>query len=293
MTGGPEIVARRRSAGRLRMLRRASVDDSAARKKAALAEANTKLVGERTVRELGTVFVDMIERVSPRDTNRFVRAYQMAGNDAGLPPRAVLPINPSSRRDEWIRALEKQAEYWQGQVRYYGRLIDLADRADRESGPKKNGTARKRRSSSPSYRRYQRERTKAEKEVDKSFATLREALGSEGFLLFDKGGFAEGRQARYGKRKRFRTTIRTKDYGGTGSLETVGTISLLTLHNREPHATIVARSARHGRPVDFALAAVRALGGETLRKSTADAIAAVSGYQRGRAGTLTPSISAA
>ncbi len=254
------------------------------RKKAAVNELARRRAAAEAVKPLAAVFVDTMEIVAPRDTNRYVRAWQLAANDAGLPPRAVLPVRSSSKRAEWIKALEGQVDYWARQADKWQRLMTLYEQYDAAHPTKKNGEPRKKRTATASYRRYRRLRDRAAREVKKADEILAEALASEGFLLFDKGGFAPGRAARFGKRKRFRTTIRAKVYGGEGSVMHIGPVTLVRLHNREPHASIVSRSARHGRPLTFALAAVRAFGGRPVRKAWTEALIRVTGFRRGRAG---------
>lgn len=249
------------------------------RQKIQAAMAQRDRVGEVAVREMGTVFVDAIEAIAPRDTQRFVRAYQEAGNRAGLPPRAVLPVVASRQREKFIEALEKQVEFWDREAARFQYLIDRADAQDAAAGPRKDGRARKLRRNQAWYKKAVRLGRKSVEERERAIATLGDALGSESFLLFDKGRFLNGsKRSGYGKRgKRFRTTIRTKIHGGDGWITTAGPVALLTLHNKESHATIVARAARHGRPVDFALAAVKGVGGARITKKVAREIALVSG----------------
>lgn len=248
------------------------------------AEAERSLARRKGVEPLGTVFVDTLEIVSPADTNRFIRGWQLAANDAGLPPRAVLPVKDSARRDEFIEALESQVAYWVGEAEDAQERIDSYDAIDAQRPLKKDGTPRKSKRSSPAYARAVRRRNTAIREITKAEEILGEAVGAEGFLLFDKGGFAAGRRGGYGKRKRFRSTIRTRVYGGRGSIEDAGGVAIVSLHNLEPHATIVARSARHGRPVNYAYQAVRLLGGAGVSKGYIDAIGRVTGWTENRRG---------
>lgn len=269
-----------RTAGLRRRERNVAIKAEQFRRKIEAGRRNLDKVGVEAVKEMGGVFIDAIEAIAPRDTNRFVRAYQQAGNLAGLAERVLLPVQASRSRDLFIAALEKQAEHWRRRVAYWQGWLDLADAADARNEPTRRGTPRTPRRSLPWYRRYTRQRDRAEIRLNKVLNILSEAVGTESFLLFDKGRFIKG-SSRSGKGKRgekFLSTIRVAAHGGEGWIEMAGPVALLHLRNKEAHASIVARAARHGRPVDYALRAVRGVGGARINGATARALRVATGF---------------
>ncbi|MEM1185218.1 MAG: hypothetical protein AAGI53_09475 [Planctomycetota bacterium] len=239
---------------------RARVDDRNFRAiMAALRKARAR-VGAKTLRAGAEVFVDVVTEITPRDTNRLVRGWVLAANDAGLDIRAVPPIRPSTRRDQWLEALTEQVDYWQGKVKRFAGLRELYEREDRANPLKKDGTPRKRRTRQPYYRKLGRRLRQAERRLGRAEEELAKAAESEGFLFFDRGGFAfgSGSYTKSGLRKL--TSVRDQLYGGTGEVRHVNRKTYLRLHNLEPHATLIERNAKFGHPVRTAMGVAKQLG---------------------------------
>jgi hypothetical protein len=269
-----------RTAGLRRRERNVAVQAEAFRKKIEAGRDRLDRVGEDSVKAMGSVFLDAIEAIAPRDTNRFVRAYQQAGNLAGLEPRPLLPVTASRNRELFLAALQKQAEHWRKREAYWQGWIDRADADDARGLTTKAGKPRKPRRSQPWYRRYLRNRDRAAARLNKVLNILAEATETESFLLFDKGRFIAGsnRSGRGKRGEKFLSTIRAQVHGGEGWVERAGPVALLHLKNKEAHASIVARAARHGRPVDYALRAIKGIGGGKVSRQAAAALRQATGF---------------
>lgn len=245
-----------------------------------------------TAEQVFGAYVDIIEMLSPRDSNRYLRAWQIAANDAGLPARPVLAIKASANRDQYIAALERQVALWAGEYRKHAGWRRRAEQEDAAAGLRRDGTPRARRTKQRWYKDAGRKMRAAQKNLDRAREELEKALKTEGILLIDRGhfsglmndagryasgatgtGFGFGTSRSGGPGKRRRTTVRDKIYGGEGQITTVitpfGHRTVMTLRNMEPHARIVEK--RH-QVAATAKALMRTSGVRGVEKSTRDAI---------------------
>lgn len=187
-----------------------------------------------------------------RDTHRFVRAYQEAGNDLGVGPFVVDAIQPG-RYEHNVRVLQNQLDYWQFRV-------DQMERAGRTQykGVKKSGP-------NQTYLRYKKFRDRAAQ----SLAKLLEAGEGSGAIVIG------GRKTAKGLSRL--ASVRTTVYGGRGVwIETDGQ-TLARIHNKEPHASIVNRNTY---VVTNAMRAVRRYGGKRVSETYVREVAARTPWAR-------------
>lgn len=212
-----------------------------------------KQMGLAHVRE----FVWQANAMSPRDTHRYVRGWQMAGRDLGV-WAAVEPVQKSARAELHIDVLERQITRLEVAIGHVEagaaekrRLVDLWF------------TSRGRKLT-PGGRRMQRDAVALETRARQMYKLLGRAEeelakynGAEGAILIDAGKHGQGHRVkpthRYGgdparkypNRSRRLTTVRDKVYGGQGSWQNLGGRRMVfTLHNMEPHASFVERKSR-------------------------------------------------
>lgn len=215
--------------------------------------ARTAEASRAALAAYGEALVDNIDRIAPRDSNRYVAGWVGAGNAAGLTTRVVPRIQKSSRYDKFLDELRQQVERLEKRIRRW--QIGMENwYHNRPERPRKGW-----------YRKAEREVRKLYKRYVRAIQELGKAEASETFLFFDAGAFVER------KNKRALSTVRTKVYGGTGKIVTDGWSAKLELHNLEPHATIV--EARFG-VVAIASRGVKALG---YRKASKEFIARIQG----------------
>lgn len=189
------------------------------------------------MRELLRVFIEGINEIAPRDTNRYIRGWLLAANDVGLKV-PVVPLEPNSRRTEYLAKLAEQIDSLDKQIEGIEKRLELwYERKGRRLG----AWGRKRKSE---LRKLRRRRVRAGEELDK-------ALGTEYFSYFDAGSAFEA------KNKRKLSTVREKIYGGKGEMFTAGGQLFVRLTNMEPHANIVEKRRR---PRDRAMERVRGSG---------------------------------
>lgn len=170
----------------------------------------------------GRLIVRVIERIAKRDTNRYVRAWLQAGNRAGLGPFTVPLVQRSKHWDEFLIKLEDQIKHFEASALKKRRLIDAWYTS---KGRKLDGYGRK----------LESEAVKAEWRARRAWEELRKYIGSASPLFFAADAYVE----RGNQRKL--STVREKIYGGDGALTDMNGRTVLTLHNKEPHATIVER----------------------------------------------------
>lgn len=229
--------------------------------------------------DLADAWVDIVEEVSPRSTGRYVRGWQVAANDAGLPVRVVAPIRPNPKREEIEKALERQVRLW---ARDFDRWAALERRyrvEDARGGVTRTGRPRAKRTAQPYFRKILRNKRFALKRYKKALANLEAFTAADGGILIDAGRLLSRRRGgaydagigytKSGRRKL--STVRTKVYGGEGEIFDAGGRTLIRLRNLEPHASIV-ESKRRIRAQ--ASAAVRGFGLTRLRRKYVETLRA-------------------
>lgn len=164
--------------------------------------------------ELVEGFVREVIKTAPRDSNRFVRAYQMAGNDLGFGPFAVAIVT-DSRYKANLRRLQNQVNKWEYIVRRYEREGRTQYKGVKKTGPDQG------------YVKAKRFLKRAELELSK---------------LDETSLVIGGRRGARGVSRL--STVRSKVYGGRGSWIVAGGSTIARVHNMEPHASIVQRNTR-------------------------------------------------
>lgn len=201
---------------------------------------------------LGKLQIDAMIYVSPRDTLRYVRAWAMAGNGTKLGHWIVQDVQPS-------RHIEKLKDRLEGQRARYKWMLDRAkERLDYWARLYDNrylNTGRKDRWARDAYNQVRKYEARVQR-VQELYYIANEALNQ---LRYDPSAIVIwGRGATKSALGRSKlATVRDQVYGGEGKLQWVGDRLLMTLHNREPHASIVEKNHR---VVARALAAVRVAG---------------------------------
>lgn len=171
------------------------------------------------VHEMNAIIAARVAETSPRDTNRFVRGWLIAARDVGPLPVAVPPVTRSSRREEYLRYLDKEFKRLSRERDGLKAMIDLWY----TSKPNRNRNT-------PAYNEMTNRLRKIEKWMGKLAEQLKAAHGSEDFLLFDKE-----------RGNRNYSSVRTKVHGGRGSMRYFEDRVLVQYHNLEAHTTIIER----------------------------------------------------
>lgn len=203
---------------------------------------------------LGAVFVETVDDLTPKDTNRLSNGWLEAGLEAGVSDRPMRPIVPSKDQDHYLAKLEEQVDFWAGQVQYARARMRQYERADASAMPRRDGKPRAKRVNQPFYTKMQRLEKKAVKNLRRSGEELEKARGVEGFVFFDADSYISR------KAGRALSTVRTKVYGGGGRRYMAGGRQVVELTNREPHGRIVEKHPFLGHPVATAKEVVRASG---------------------------------
>lgn len=178
------------------------------------------------------VFVDEVERKAPRDTNRYVRGWQIAANQvnrsAGVSTRAVLQVKRSSRHGDYINALVRQAGTLKSIIDWRKKRIEMwYDQQGRSRG------------GSWVQRELGKIRT-LERRLGRALEELKKATDDPFILYF--GGKLQENGPLHRDIKRQVSTVRTKLYGGEGRIVGGSEGSVyVQLINKEPHARIVEK----------------------------------------------------
>lgn len=176
---------------------------------------------------LAYVVEQMLDRmiaISPADTNRYKRGWQMVANQLGF-PRPVLPVVQSARRNGQRKTFLKQLARAREQLDYWTARVNRLQ-ADGHTGWKTYATAQ----------RFQR---RAEKVVERAQEVLAEFDDSVGAIVI---GGRRKTSGFYGRSQLASPRLRT--FGGQGSYITLpgGARQAIGRH-LEPHARLVEYGA--------------------------------------------------
>lgn len=241
------------------------VDDSAFRAKLRRMRNESPQASAETVAEIGVLFLDVVAGAAPVATGRFKRAVQMARNDlariAGLNVVALEPIDADGGMDR-VRDLERQLERVQGQIEYWERLRDR----NLAKSPK---TARgKPPESWPSHRDILRRLRKLEKlersAVQQLVRYAQATAGGESVLFIGARANAQSTSVRS------LVTVRTKVYGGRGTVTRQGQAWTAEGVILEPHGRFVDKRMRLGARAKVVL---QTSGARRVSKSWLDRVA--------------------
>lgn len=203
---------------------------------------------------LGSAFVEAVVELTPKDTNRLANGWIDAGRKAGVSNRMPLPLEESSRRDQYLKQMQEEMVGFAKTISRLRGWMEFYEREDAQNPVTKSGKPRKKRTSQPYYRKLQRRVAKAEWRLDRVIEEYEKALGSEHFIFFDREAFIQR------KSNRSFSTVRMEPIGGDGRVYTDGDRLIIELINREPHGTIVERHPHLGHPVATAKELVRRAG---------------------------------
>lgn len=166
----------------------------------------------------------------PRDTRRMVRAFQIAGNQAGCGPFSVLPVVKSRYSSVNRQILGEQVGNVRDEYRRAKSLRMLYERTNRDvlkgRGKLKTGRGHQ----SHAYRKLVAAEARLLKDLRRAVAQ-KTGLTESSILIYNKG-------------RRVAVTIRPKIYGGRGETKIGRYLSVCTITNLEPHAIIRDRSSR-------------------------------------------------
>lgn len=168
---------------------------------------------------------------APRDTNRYVRAWIQAGNQAGVLEMAVPPVRESrfvEQNEERLKAQElryrRQLDRAKGRwIRWQNIVIRRYEAVGRTRGRWYQDAKNKLRKAEQDYQQALKVWTRASEELDKLQSHRGQAI-----VIFGNS-----------KKRSLTITVRPKVYGGTGRVYSSPDRAVMVLHNREPHASIV------------------------------------------------------
>jgi hypothetical protein len=232
-------------------------------KMAALDRALPK-AGRELVRDLAGEWAVWVDRLSPEDTRRFVNGWAMAAKAAGVrggPVRRLKESRYASYAEKRLTRLAARAErqYLRERANYLAqsRLYNSRYASIGRKGKWERITRKE-------VERRARAMEKAKAVMERARQALNEFYGQigDGTALFIGG---KGKLSKVGDIKLSNLTrVITTVYGGTGVLRDLGDASTATLHNLEPHATMVNARTK---VVQYARDMVRTASRGLLRQS--------------------------
>ena len=206
-------------------------------------------------------FRDRMIRLSPRDTNRYLRGWMEACSKAGVP--TPLPvIKNSSRQAEYLSALQSQLAFWR---EFYSRELAIRAAWYDNDPTKKRG---------PHFRKLESRIRKAERRMKAAEDALSAAMLNDGVIVMDGGWEALRGSHRIDKAKPLSkrgATVRWVVYGGEGEIRTNARgVAWINLRNKEPHAQILERKGHFARMASVGMANGRlsVLAGKRMLKSS-------------------------
>ena len=169
---------------------------------------------------------DEIMRTAPRDTNRYVRGYAQAFNQAGVGPLPVPAINPSSHANRIRQRLSRQYRWaarrlamWYGVVP--GSTVVTAPGRTKDKW----------------YRKLIKQRDKAWDQIQKFTETSILIGGRKTQYDLVHGNITNLSLSSL-------ATVRDKIYGGEGRRINLGGRTVIVVKNLEPHTNFVERRSR-------------------------------------------------
>lgn len=218
------------------------------RMRAALPAARVAMVRGMVSQIIGTA-----ARIAPRDTNRYVRGWIVAGKMVGVTDVPLPVIRESKYSKEYIARLIEQQQKFEAQVaRVDGLIYAWYDKP----GRRRRGY----------YNRLLAERTRWQQRADRAREETEKFIRATGAIVIGVGvnvvgGKVTGSLVRGGGRK-ISVTVRDRVHGGRGRVIMSDGRCVIILHNMEPHARIVEakRSVLRTAEAGARLAGLRRLG---------------------------------
>lgn len=178
----------------------AGLDDSGLRAKLARYRRNAPAARLEVLEHATRELVSEVVANEPRDTNRLVRGYMLAANQAGVGNFAV----PAVKEGSFLKSANIQQRL-ESQLARWDRIVQSYERKGRRD---------------KWYNRAVKTRDRAREELAKLDPTSIAIFGNS-------------------KKRRLDVTVRNKVYGGKGFRSHVAGRTFITIHNLEPHASIV------------------------------------------------------
>lgn len=191
----------------------ATVDSSKARAKMRAVVAAGPASRRAAVLEMTRLVLIRALATAPRDTNRYFDGWAKAGNSAGIGRFPVLPLNRNSRFDQIESRIRNEIQWWQ-------RIVDRYRRT--QPGRDDKWT-----------RQANRRLAAAQREYERLFS--REDGAVIGINTFSSLGSKRTPRAIF------------KVYGGEGRIIDLegGSATVVQLHNKEPHTSMVERNTHN------------------------------------------------
>lgn len=181
--------------------------------------------------------------IAPRDTNRYARGWAQAGNKAGAGPFPLPPVIKSAYADKLAARLDTQLVRYQKMLDSQQRYFNYWDLLYQRRYVEKNRTGKWARDA-------QRKRDAVAKKLDRLKELVERAKAA--VEMFDKGN-VDGALVIWGKGAKQvknplafsrQATVRDKIYGGDGRMFKADGRVFITIHNLEPHSSIIEKKHR-------------------------------------------------
>lgn len=219
-------------------------DAGAALRKLRLGTSNTEKARRHGMNLIARFMVTLLARLSPTDTNRYIRGWIQAGMVAGI---AGLPLLPPLQESKYHKKAVRRMGGWMNTLRL--RLRALEQQRDflyPRGRPKKGGKAYDRLGDKikTARERYLRASQDLETLEGDPYALVIGASRGKGRAQLPGNTTDLARRDQITKGHTKGVSIRSKVYGGSGYLYHEVGKSTLHLHNREAHVKII--EAKYG-----------------------------------------------
>lgn len=201
----------------------------------------------RMLRDFGDRVVEQLARTSPRDTNRYVRGWIDAGNQAGLGTRRLPTIKQPRDTKFGLERLITQHERARKRVVRAEKSLEFWDNILTNRYERTGRRGRWRRDASRKRAAAKRTLVAATKQFERARQILLDATGTDdgrGATLNAGVIVIGGRKTKKATSLSSLASVRTKPIGGEGQMLILGGRLVLRLANLEPHARIVERRHR-------------------------------------------------
>lgn len=191
------------------------------------------------IRQYAASIVRNLATISPRDTNRYVRGWIIAGKQVGIHNIPLPVIKSSKYKEEYLGRLAEQVERFQSEVEAAEVLIDA-------------WYHRKNRRRVGYYNTLLAKKTKAEHRLARAREEYEKFVRRDSSIVMGVGiNTSKTRNGTRGRGswvksggRRLSITVRDRVYGGNGRLIIRPDQAVLILSNLEPHSRIVERKRR-------------------------------------------------
>lgn len=209
--------------------------------KAKAMQARTDAAARAAILAYGDAWTDEVERIAPRSTCRYVRAWQEAMVSAGGRPRSLVSLRANPRRDDLMEGIVGIANRMQAKIDHAYKMKDLLAKWFTDRNPPRAITgawATEAAALVASIPKLEGDLVKMERKLKKAMSDL---AGEPSAIVM---GVLYGNVLFAGKNRKmiYVRGLAGKNgaYGGTGQLIPAGQGRVvIRLTNREPHSAIV------------------------------------------------------